>query len=179
MLAFCAVGVLGKFSEKGLIDFAERKNARHIFIALARKWNEPAANILLAHAARRARRVKARLVVRDAPRIGCARALRRTPNDSLLSAVILRLVGANDFAQLLASAPWTVRAQISPRARVIVLAPSNETSDCAGAGLLARGNPRHRRRPRAGDGQGRRKRGRAGDESVSWQAVSISKDALL
>ena len=156
---FCVVGVLDKFSEKDLIDFAERKNARQIFIALVRKWNEPATNILLAHAARWAQHDKACLVVRDALRIGYARTLRRTPNGSLLSAVILRLVGTNDFAQLLAGAPWTVRAQISPRA-CISLTPNNETGDCAGAVLLACGNPCHHRRSCAGDGQGRRRRDR-------------------
>ena len=114
------VGVLGKFSEKDLIDFAARRNARQIFIALVRKRNEPATNILLAHAARWAQHDKACLVVRDALRIGYARTLRRTPNDSLLSAVILRLVGTNDFAQLLAGAPWTVRELKFHRAPVFL-----------------------------------------------------------
>ena len=114
------VGVLDKFSEKDLIDFAERKNARQIFIALVRKGNVLATNILLARAARWAQHDKACLVVRDALRIGYARTLRQPPNDSLLSAVILRLVGTNDFAQLLAGAPWTVRELKFHRAPVFL-----------------------------------------------------------
>ena len=113
------VGVTDKFSEKDLIDFAERKNARQIFIALVRKGNVLAENILLARAAQWAQHDKACLVVRDALRIGYARTL-RTPNDSLLSAVILRLVGTNDFAQLLAGAPWTVRELKFHRAPVFL-----------------------------------------------------------
>ena len=109
---------MGNFSEKDLIDFAERKNARQIFIALARKENALATNILLARAARWAQHDKACLVARDALQIGYARTLRRTPNDSLLSAMILRVVGTNDFAQLLAGAPWTVREIKFHRGRV-------------------------------------------------------------
>ena len=77
---------------------------------MVRRYHELATTVLVEHVVEWAHHSKACSIVRDALRIGFARTMRRTPDDTLLSMLVSKLTSAEDFPKLLASAPWTVTA---------------------------------------------------------------------